>query len=66
MTGVVFGPQPPTLDDLSREFTRWHLWTGVNDRLYARLLKSSPPIVVGAATPLGLRARIAEAGKRIS
>jgi hypothetical protein len=55
---AVFGPALPALDDVAREFPYWHCWEGVAGRLYARLKNSSPPLVVGSATALGLRARI--------
>jgi hypothetical protein len=55
---AVFGPREPTLDDLAREYPRWHSWEGINGRFYARLLRSSPAIVVGSSTALGLRERI--------
>jgi hypothetical protein len=41
--------------------TGWETWTGVGGVLYARLAKSSPPKVVRAADPAGLRAAIGEA-----
>jgi hypothetical protein len=58
---AVFGPALPDLDDMRREFPRWHCWEGIAGRLYARLRKSSPPLVVGSATTLGLRERIRDA-----
>jgi hypothetical protein len=58
---VVFGPARPVLDDVAREFPRWHCWEGVGGRLYARLEGASPPVTVGSATTLGLRERIREA-----
>ena len=61
MTGAVFGPALPVLDDVAREFPRWHCWAGIGGRLYARLKGSSPPRVVGSATTLGLRERIRDA-----
>jgi hypothetical protein len=35
-------------------FPRWHAWRGVNDRYYARLPLSSPPIVVSDKEPAAL------------
>jgi hypothetical protein len=62
---AVIGPALPTLDDVGREFPRWHCWEGINGRLYASFKRSSPPRVVAAATALGLRERIwsAETGQ---
>jgi hypothetical protein len=59
-------PAPePTLDDVAREFPRWHCWRGISGLVYARLPKSSPPIVVRAGDPLDLRDQIrAETGRR--
>jgi hypothetical protein len=31
---------------LARQFPRWEAWKGVSGLCYARLLRSSPPIVV--------------------
>jgi hypothetical protein len=59
---VIIGPALPVLDDLRDEFPGWHCWRGVGGRLYARLRKSSPPFVVGAAGTLALPERIREAG----
>ncbi len=58
---AMFGPALPTLDDVAREFSRWHCWEGVADRLYASLRHSSPPLVVAGTTPLALRQRIRDA-----
>lgn len=35
-----------SLADLTTEFPRWHCWQGVNKRWYARLLNSSPLVVL--------------------
>jgi hypothetical protein len=40
------------------EFPCWHAWTGVTGGLYARLPRSSPPVVVLAADPDDLAAAI--------
>ena len=72
MTGrpaaLVIGPALPTLDDVAREFPRWHCWRGVAGLLYARLTRSSPPVTVRSDTALGLRAEIrqAQAGPPVS
>jgi hypothetical protein len=39
----------------------WEAWTGISGLLYARRRKSSPPIVVRAATAHELAAKIAGA-----
>jgi len=44
--------------ELAEEFTGWHVWAGVTGVLYARRLKSSPPVVLRDATVPGLRARV--------
>jgi hypothetical protein len=44
----------PSLEDLAVEFPRWHCWQGVNRRWYARLLNSSPPVVIDAEDTIGL------------
>lgn len=38
----------------SRLFPDWHAWTGVAGMLYARWVRSSPPVVARARTPAGL------------
>lgn len=48
----------PTLADLTREFPQWHCWKGVNAMFYARLLKTSPPIVVRGTDTSDLRDEI--------
>lgn len=39
-------PDELTQDRVAREFPGWHFWKGVSGMVYARWLKSSPPIVV--------------------
>jgi hypothetical protein len=39
----------------------WYAWAGVAGLLYARRLKSSPPVVVRAVTAEELAAKVAEA-----
>jgi hypothetical protein len=58
---AVIGPALPSLDDVAREFPRWHCWQGVAGLLYARLTRSCPPLTIRAATPLELRAKISRA-----
>ena len=52
------GNQDQALAAIERDHRYWHTWAGVGGLLYARRLKSSPPRVVRAATPDGLRAEI--------
>jgi hypothetical protein len=40
------------------EFPHWHVWQGVAGLLYARRPRTTPPIVVRATDPVGLRERI--------
>ncbi len=44
--------------DLIGRYPSWEAWTGVTGTLYARWLKTSPPIVVSAKDPAGLEAEI--------
>lgn len=46
------------LRDVERDYPGWEAWHGAIPMLYARLPKSSPPIVVRAADIPGLRAEI--------
>ena len=48
----------PTLEDVQREFPRWHAWRGIAGLVYARKMLSSPPAVVRAEDPAGLREAI--------
>jgi hypothetical protein len=43
------------------EFPHWHVWRGVAGLLYARRPRSTPPMVVRAEDPVGLRDRIRQA-----
>jgi hypothetical protein len=45
---------------IERDHPGWHCWEGVGVLLYARLPRSSPPVVVSATTPAELEARIRE------
>jgi hypothetical protein len=40
------------------EFPHWHIWRGVCGLLYARRLRTSPPIVVRADSEVDLRDQI--------
>ena len=51
----------PTLDDVAREYPRWHCWKGVSGLLYAGLRHSSPPVVVRGEDPADLRDSIRRA-----
>jgi hypothetical protein len=43
---------PPTWwAPFADEFPCWHAWTGVAGLLYARLPRSSPPVVLRGADP---------------
>jgi hypothetical protein len=44
----------PALDDVARAHPCWHCWEGVNGLCYARLLRSSPAVVVRAKDPADL------------
>jgi hypothetical protein len=52
---------PEHLAAIERDCPAWHCWRGVGGILYARRLKSSPPIIVRAADPAQLREAIAVA-----
>jgi excisionase family DNA binding protein len=57
-------PQPagePDLGDIARDHPRWRCWQGVSGNLYARLPRSSPPIIVRAPDPASLRKEICRA-----
>ena len=43
----------------------WECWVGVSGILYARRPRSTPPIVVRAATAEELAAKVAEAQERL-
>jgi hypothetical protein len=44
----------PTLDDVRALFPCWEAWRGVNGLVYARLARSSPPVVVHGEDPRDL------------
>jgi hypothetical protein len=48
------------LKRIEENYPNWHTWTGVGGVLYARRVKSSPPVVYRATTPAGLEAQIRE------
>jgi hypothetical protein len=50
--------QARALADVDRDYPPWHAWEGVFGLLYARWPQSSPPMVVRAVTPDGLRQAI--------
>jgi hypothetical protein len=54
--------QPDPLAPLRGKLPRgWECWTGIGGILYARRRKSSPPVVLRAATAEELAAKIADA-----
>ena len=59
----------PTLEEVADWFGRpdkggWQTWRGGGGILYARRPRSSPPVVLRAATPWGLRDAIRQWGQR--
>jgi hypothetical protein len=47
------------LAEIERDYPGWHTWPGVlAGVVYARRPRSSPPLVVRAVSPLGLRQAI--------
>lgn len=44
-----------TVEDLEHEFPGWHVWLGVSSLWYARRMRSSPPVILGAANLAELR-----------
>jgi hypothetical protein len=55
------GERLHALGAISEEFPGWLAWPGVATLLYARRHRTSPPMVVRAATPDGLRQAIQQA-----
>jgi hypothetical protein len=51
-------PIPPELARVLREFPRWHYWTGVSGRWYAKRPRSSPPVVLSGDTAAELARKI--------
>ena len=54
-------PDFPAWWPYAKEFPRWHIWRGVSGLAYARLPRSSPPLVVRAENAAGLRDEIRRA-----
>ena len=50
----------------AQEFPRWHVWRGISGLAYARLSRSSPPIVVRAEGATELRNEIRRAEAALS
>jgi hypothetical protein len=51
---------PDPLAPLRGQFPRWEAWRGVSGLLYARLRRSSPPVVFRDVTGEGLARQIRE------
>ena len=51
---------PPGLEQIGAEFPGWHAWAGVGGIVYARRVRSSPPIVLRAHNLAVLRDRVAK------
>lgn len=49
-------PQKP--EDIDTEFPSWHAFRGVNDLMYARLVNSTPPILVRGEDLMDLRDQV--------
>ena len=50
--------EPPTLEDVAREFPRWHCWRGISGLVYARREMTSPPALVRGEDAVDLRDQI--------
>ncbi len=48
----------PTLEDVEREWPRWHTWVGVSGLLYASRGLTSPPVLVRGEDAMDLRDQI--------
>lgn len=48
----------PTLEDVQREWPRWHAWKGISGLVYASRSLTSPPAVVRAEDATDLRDQI--------
>jgi hypothetical protein len=61
------GPEDPEATvagwraSLAREFPRWYVWQGVAGHYYARVPRTSPPLVVRALNAEDLRGEISRA-----
>jgi hypothetical protein len=58
---AVAEPDIPAWWPYADEFPRWHVWRGVSGLLYARWLRSSPPVVVRGEDAVDLRDQIRRA-----
>lgn len=56
---AAFG-DPQTIEEFNAMFPAWHCYEGFSQLIYARLLLSSPPIVVKAATVAGVLRAVRE------
>jgi hypothetical protein len=65
-------PRRPVGDDIpawwpyADEFPRWHVWRGICGLVYARALRTSPPVVVRGEDAVDLRDRIRRAEGRMA
>lgn len=50
--------EPRSLEEIEREFAGWHAWRGISKLYYARLLMSSPAVVVEGEDFIDLRDQI--------
>lgn len=50
--------EPATAEDIAAEFPGWNAWRGVNQLWYARLVMSSPPVVLHGQDLVDLRDQI--------
>jgi hypothetical protein len=48
----------PALDDVEREWPRWHVWKGISGLVYAKRGMTSPPAVVRGEDAMDLRDQI--------
>jgi hypothetical protein len=46
---------PPSWWPYAAELPNWHVWRGICGLLYARRLRTSPPVVVRGEDPVDLR-----------
>ena len=57
-------PIPPWWEPYAAEFPWWQAWRGTGGLFYARKLEATPPVVVHADDPAGLREQITRAEAR--
>jgi hypothetical protein len=50
--------EPQSIAEIESEYPTWQVWEGVNQMFYARLIKSSPPVVITGEDLLDLRDQI--------